>query len=68
MQDKDSMELLIAGIWHFNLKKIRYIFENIAIEDLDACINSEVQAGVSEVRVYYAFTRANYHFSQCHWT
>jgi hypothetical protein len=27
-------------------------FENIAIEDLDACINSEVQAGVSEV-VYY---------------
>jgi hypothetical protein len=28
-------------------------FENIAIEDLDACINSEVQAGVSEVGVYY---------------
>jgi hypothetical protein len=47
MQDQDSMELLIAGIYHFNLKKkIRYgMFENIAIEDLDACINSEVQAG-----------------------
>jgi len=28
-------------------------FDNIAIEDLDACINSEVQAGVSEVGVYY---------------
>jgi hypothetical protein len=39
------MELLIAGIYHFNLKKIRYgMFENIAIEDLDVCINSEVQA------------------------
>jgi hypothetical protein len=24
MQDQDSMELLIAGIYHFNLKKIRY--------------------------------------------
>lgn len=29
-------------------------FENIATEDLDHCINSEVQAGVSEVGVFYA--------------
>lgn len=29
-------------------------FENIATEDLDQCINAEVQAGVSEVGVYYA--------------
>jgi hypothetical protein len=29
-------------------------FENIAIEDLDACINSEVQAGVSEVVYVHA--------------
>jgi hypothetical protein len=36
-------------------------FENIAIEDLDACINSEVQAGVSEVGVYYG-VHAHYHF------
>jgi hypothetical protein len=36
-------------------------FENIAIEDLDACINSEVQAGVSEVGVLWR-SCANYHF------
>ena len=28
-------------------------FENVATENLEACINSEVQAGVSEVGVYY---------------
>lgn len=29
-------------------------FDTIPVEDLDACINSEVQAGVSEVGVLYA--------------
>ena len=29
-------------------------FDTIPVEDLDACINSEVQAGVSEVGVRYA--------------
>ncbi|MBC5835806.1 hypothetical protein G6N05_05350 [Flavobacterium sp. F372] len=29
-------------------------FEDIANENLEACINSEIQAGVSEVGVYYA--------------
>jgi hypothetical protein len=66
MQDQDSMELLIAGIYHFNLKKIDMAcFENIAIEDLDACINSEVQAGVSEVVCIMAFMR-KLPLSQCH--
>jgi hypothetical protein len=40
-------------------------FENIAIEDLDACINSEVQAGVSEVVCIMAFMR-KLPLSQCH--
>jgi hypothetical protein len=42
------------------------MFENIAIEDLDACINSEVQAGVSEVGVLWRSCALP--FSQCHWT
>lgn len=29
-------------------------FENIATEDLDQCLNAELQAGVSEVGVHYA--------------
>lgn len=29
-------------------------FENVATEDLDSCINSELQAGVSEIGVFYA--------------
>lgn len=29
-------------------------FDDLDVENLDACINSEVQAGVSEVGVYYA--------------